>query len=310
MPNPIPVSPLRYPGGKASLAGYISDILEAHLLIGCTFYEPYLGGASVSLELLGKGSISNAVWVERDPLIYAFWHAVLSDPDGLCEAIDDLDVSIKTWEEFQQYREVRTPRTRKYSLLELGVAGLFFNRTNFSGIIGAGPIGGRNQSSKYGIDCRFNKERIMEQIRSVSAYSDLIDLHYGDAIDFMRKNTEAISTGFSFTYIDPPYYSQGKKLYRYFYEEQHHVDLADFIGEQGYPWLISYDDHARIKELYAQNKIQPIYLDYNVKSSKRATELLISNIEIPPPVYNDLIIEGAAEVISIAMSTSQAPAQK
>lgn len=310
MPKPLPVSPLRYPGGKAPLADYIADVLEAHMLVGCTFYEPYLGGASVSLELLGKGSISSAVWVERDPLVYAFWRSVLTDPDGLCDAIDDLDISIETWEGFQHYREVQTPRTRKYSALELGIAGLFFNRTNFSGIIGAGPIGGRSQSSKYGIDCRFNKERIKEQIRSVSAYSDLITIHYGDAIDFMRKKSETLSTEFCFTYIDPPYYSQGRKLYRYFYEEQHHIELADFIGKQGYPWLISYDDHVRIKELYAQNRIQPIYLDYNVRSSKRATELLISNIEIPPPIYNDVIVESAAEAISNAMMTSRVPLSK
>jgi DNA adenine methylase len=297
MPNPIPVSPLRYPGGKALLAGYIADILEAHLLTGCTFYEPYLGGGSVSLELLGKGSISSAVWVERDPLVYAFWHSSLSDPDGLCAAIDDLDISIETWHEFQHFRDVLNPNSKKFTLLELGVAGLFFNRTNFSGIIGAGPIGGRNQSSKYGIDCRFNKARIIEQIRNVSTYSDLIELHYGDAIKFMLKNAKEISTGFNFVYIDPPYYSQGKKLYRYFYEDENHVDLANFIGAQGYPWLISYDDHPRIQELYAQNKIQPIYLDYNVKSSRRATELLISNIEIPPPVYMEPVANDVTDKI-------------
>lgn len=305
MPNPLPVSPLRYPGGKALLTGYISDVLETHLLVGCTFYEPYLGGASVSLGLLGQGSISNAVWVERDPLIYAFWRSVLTDPDGLCDAIDDLQITIETWERFQQYREVRTPRTRKYSVLELGLAGLFFNRTNFSGIMGAGPIGGRRQSSKYGIDCRFNKDRIKEQIQGVSAYSDLITIHFGDAVEIMRKNSEALSTEFCFTYIDPPYYAQGRKLYRYFYEEQHHIELAEFIGGQGYPWLISYDNHERIRELYAQNRIQPIYLDYNVKSSKRATELLISNIEIPPPVYTDSTVESASKFISEAKRASK-----
>lgn len=286
MPNPAPVSPLRYPGGKALLTDYIADVLEAHLLTGCTFYEPYLGGASVSLGLLGKNCISNAVWVERDPLVYAFWHSVLHDPDSLCAAVDDLDITIETWQEFQPYRGIQAPENNEFTLLELGLAGLFFNRTNFSGIIGAGPIGGRNQSSKYGIGCRFNKPRLIEQIQVVSSYSDLIDLHFGDAIGFMRRNAEEISTGFNFMYIDPPYYSQGKKLYRYFYEDQHHIDLAGFIGAQGYPWLVSYDDHPRIHELYAQNKIQPIYLDYNVKSSRRATELLISNIEIPPPVYS------------------------
>jgi len=304
MPNPAPVSPLRYPGGKALLTDYIADVLEAHLLTGCTFYEPYLGGASVSLGLLGKGCISNAVWVERDPLVYAFWYSVLFDPEGVCAAIDDLDITIETWQDFQRYREVGRPEDNEFTLLELGVAGLFFNRTNFSGILGAGPIGGRNQSSKYGIDCRFNKPRIIEQIQVVSSYSDLIEVHYDDAIGFMRKNAEKISTGFNFVYIDPPYYSQGKKLYRYFYEDQHHVDLANFIGEQGYPWLISYDDHPRIQELYAHNKIQPIYLDYNVKSSRRATELLISNIEIPPPVYSVDELNREEEAAEIASANS------
>ncbi len=298
MSNRMPISPLRYPGGKALLVNYITNVLEAHLLTGCTFYEPYLGGASVSLELLGCGSISGAVWVERDPLVYAFWHSVLNDPDGLCNAIDDLDISIETWQKFQHYRDVLNPKSKKYTLLELGVAGLFFNRTNFSGILGAGPIGGRNQTSKYGIGCRFNKKRISEQIRRVSSYSDLINLHYGDAVEFMKKKNESISSDFNFVYIDPPYYSQGKNLYRYFYEDKHHAELAEFIGNQGYPWLISYDDHPRIKDLYSQNKIQPIYLDYKVRSSRRATELLISNIEIPPPVYQDRDVRPLEDEVS------------
>lgn len=309
MSKASPVSPLRYPGGKALLAGYISDILEAHMLIGCTFYEPYLGGASVSLDLLGKGCISNAVWVERDPLVYAFWQSVLSDPDGLCNEIDGLDISIETWGKFQIYREVLEPSSEKFTLLELGIAGLFFNRTNFSGILGAGPIGGRNQSSKYGIDCRFNKARIMSQIREISNYSDLIEIHFDDAISFLRTNAKPISTGFNFVYIDPPYYSQGKKLYRYFYEETQHIELANFISRQGYPWLVSYDDHPRIKELYAQSKIQPIYLDYKVKSSRRATELLISNVEIPPPSYQSLDINEGNDSLSMDIDLTIAATQ-
>lgn len=85
----------------------------------------------------------------------------------------------------------------------------------------------------------------------------------------------------------PPYYVQGSKLYRFSYKDQDHVALATFIRDQGYPWLLSYDDHPRIRELYENTQVQPIYLDYKVRSSKTAQELLISNLEIPPPVYTE-----------------------
>lgn len=285
MPRPEPVSPLRYPGGKALLTAYVSGVIEENFLSGCTLYEPYAGGASVSLELLRLGFVGDAVLVERDPLVYAFWSSVFNDTEALCAAIDACPVTIETWNELQITRQVDDPLTSGFTLLQLGVAGLFFNRTNFSGIIGAGPIGGKNQSSDYKIDCRFNKQKIIRQIQAIAKFSDRVTIHFGDAIEFLRENTEEISTGFSFIYIDPPYYLQGKNLYRHFYTDKDHVELAEFIRMQAYPWLLSYDDHPRIRQLYADNQMQPIYLDYKVKSNRTAQELVISNLVIPPPVY-------------------------
>ena len=286
LPRPEPLSPLRYPGGKALLAPYISCVIEENFLTGCTLYEPYVGGASVSLELLRLGFISNAVWVERDPLVFAFWRCVFSYTDELCAAIEAAPVKIKTWRFLQPLREVKSPFTKKYSLLQLGVAGLFFNRTNFSGIIGAGPIGGEKQKSEYSIDCRFNKARIVDAIRRSAEYRDRITIHFGDALEFLKARRQQLATSFSFTYIDPPYYAQGRKLYRYFYTDQDHAKLASHITRQGYPWLISYDNHPRIRDLYSDSSMQSIYLDYKVKSSRTAQELVISNLVIPPPIYS------------------------
>jgi DNA adenine methylase len=288
--RPEPLSPLRYPGGKALLAAYISGVIEENYLTGCTFYEPYAGGFSVSLELLRLGFIANAVLVERDPLVYAFWWSVIHETDPLCAAIEACPVTLETWYTLQPTRAVVDPHICNFSLLQLGIAGLFFNRTNFSGIIGAGPIGGESQKSAYKIDCRFNKEKLVRQIRAVAQYADRITVHFDDAIGFLRRNSEQLSTEFSFTYIDPPYYLQGKKLYRHSYVDQDHVDLANFLRMQAYPWVLSYDDHPRIRELYAGNannqiQMQPIYLDYKVKSNRTAQELVISNLVIPPPVY-------------------------
>lgn len=280
-----PTSPLRYPGGKALLSAYVSGVLEENLLSGCTFYEPYAGGASISLDLLRLGFIDRSVLVERDPLIYAFWWCVFNLAEDLCEAIEECHVSLETWHELQPTRAVDDPCKSSYSLLQLGLAGLFFNRTNFSGIIGAGPIGGQRQTSAYKIDCRFNKSALVRQIRAAALLAPRVNICFGDAITFMKQNAAKISTGFSFVYIDPPYYAQGRRLYRHHYSDQDHAALATYITAQGYPWLVSYDDHPRIKELYASKEMQPIYLDYKVKSSRTACELVISNLIIPPPVY-------------------------
>lgn len=283
-PRNEPLSPLRYPGGKARLAAYISGVIEENYLNGCTFYEPFAGGASVSLELLRLGFVSDAVLVEKDPLVYSFWWCVFNRTEDLCAAVDACPVSMETWRQLQPTREVTDPSDDRFTVLQLGTAGLFFNRTNFSGILGAGPIGGEDQSSEYKIDCRFNKEKITRQIRAAARFAHRINVNWGDAVTFMRDNAEQIS-GFSFVYVDPPYYAQGRKLYRHHYIDADHVQLATFLQNQGYPWLLSYDDHPRIRELYADNTVQPIYLDYNVRSSRTAQELAISNLVIPVPVY-------------------------
>ena len=77
------LSPLRYPGSKARVSGLIASLLEKNLLVGSHMYEPFAGGASVSLNLLAHGFVRSATWIERDPLVFAFWSAVKNDPDAL-----------------------------------------------------------------------------------------------------------------------------------------------------------------------------------------------------------------------------------
>ena len=168
---PETTNPLRYPGAKRSLVGYIDALLEANNLLGCTFYEPYAGSAAVGLELIQRNRIGHLVLCEKDILLYAFWHCVFHETEALCDLIDTTPITIETWHQQLPYREMT--RLEQAPLLELAFAGLFFNRTNFSGILKANPIGGLNQTSQYGIDCRFNKTKIIEIINRLSALGAL-----------------------------------------------------------------------------------------------------------------------------------------
>jgi DNA adenine methylase len=284
------LSPLRYPGGKQLMAPYIAGVIEENFLTGCSFYEPFAGGAAVSLELLRLGYIDNTTLIERDPLIYAFWWCVANQFDDLCSAIEAAPVTLETWKTLLPLREIDNPAASDYSLLQIGLAGLFFNRTNFSGVIGAGPIGGMSQQSKYKIDCRFNKQSILTSLESLRPFANRIKVCFADSLSWLETESKSLQTTGSFVYVDPPYYDQGRKLYRYYFSDNQHLELANQLTTANYPWLLSYDNVPFIRNLYAGSKLQPIYLDYRVKTSRLAQEIVVSNLEIPPPVYEGFAI--------------------
>ena len=121
-------------------------------------------------------------------------------------------------------------------------------------------------------------------IRRISDdYAGRIEIYWGDALGFVRNNREHMQNTRCFVYIDPPYYEQGHRLYRHFYNDNDHEELAALITQCTFPWLVSYDDHPFINQLYFGQQIQDLYRDYTAGSQpKRAKELLISNLIIPP----------------------------
>lgn len=277
-------NPLRYPGGKFFLANYVDKVLEVNQLHGCAFYEPYAGSAAVAIELLLAEKVEKIVIIERDPLIYAFWMSVVGHTNELCEKIQLMDVSLETWVQMQKYKHIKTPL--ECPTLDLGIAGLFLNRTNYSGILKANPLGGKSQTSEYKIDCRFNKAQIIKHIERISEKKSRINIHWGDALLFLRNYKSELYKSNCFVYIDPPYYQQGKNLYRYFYTDDDHRNLAAIIKRCYYPWLISYDEHDFIRNLYFSNnsnlRQQNLHCDYTAQKHKKGNELLISNLNLPP----------------------------
>lgn len=281
---PEMINPLRYPGAKRSLINYIDELLSANNLYGCCFFEPYAGSAAVGLELLQRKRISKLVLCEKDILLYAFWKSVFRNTEELCDRINKTPVTLDTWLQLTPFRKVTN--LNQASLLDLAFAGLFFNRTNFSGILNANPIGGMKQLSQYTIDCRFNKTKIIEIIQKLSMLNNLVEVHYEDALLFMRSQNARLLRHACFAYFDPPYYLKGSKIYRHYYTNQEHVDLSQYIRNARHlDWLISYDDSPFICNLYSDSgaRYQPFYLDYTCASVRtRGYELLISNLPLPP----------------------------
>lgn len=269
------ISPLRYPGSKSAFYKVFCDIFLNIGLEGRHIIEPYAGSASISLNLLNDHLVRTVTLYERDPLLFSFWSCVFEETEKFVERLEDLDVSLIQWHKFRTLLAIDKPTDRQR--MSLALACILFNRANFSGVLHAGPIGGMSQGSEYSIDCRFNREEIVRRIRQVAKLGDNVSIVFGDALQKLKRSSKLKNTNRIF-YVDPPYFQQGKKLYRYHYSLQQHLQLADVLKRANFDWILSYDKHHVIEFLYESFTRLDHKFQYSAKTPKKATELLITNI--------------------------------
>ncbi len=262
-------SPLRYPGGKSKLTPFVIETLRLNKLEGGTYVEPFAGGAAIAWHLLLEGYVKQVYINDLNPSIYAFWYVVLYKTNELCALIEKTSVTIGEW-----HKQKEIQKSERSSLLERGFSTLFLNRTNRSGIIGGGAIGGLLQEGNYKLDCRFNKERIIAQIRAIAAFKDSIVLSNLDAIDFIDEILPFIE-GKCFVNVDPPYYVKGKGLYQNFLNHNDHCRLYESIKRIKHPWIVTYDDTPEINEIYGEFNPRPFGLSYTAQTKRKGTEVMI-----------------------------------
>jgi len=272
-------SPLRYPGGKGKLSSYFKGIYEENSLQGGVYVEPYAGGASVALSLLIDGYASKVIINDIDLAIYAFWYSIINKTEELCRLINDTPVDVKIW---KLQRKVQKERD-KHDLLELGFSTFFLNRSNRSGILDAGIIGGKFQSGRWKIDERFNKNELISRIQRISQYRDKIELHNLDAMRLIEQIIDELPEK-TFVYFDPPYYMKGKALYLNFYRKDDHISVANKISKiSPKKWVVTYDRIGFIEELYSQYRQMKYILNYSASKASKGEELMIfsDNLKIP-----------------------------
>ncbi|MBU0479052.1 DNA adenine methylase [bacterium] len=272
-------SPLRYPGGKSRLANFIKLTLKLNGLEGGVYVEPFAGGAGVALLLLLENKVSRIMINDLDPAVHAFWFAVLNYPEELCEIIHKTPVTIDNW---YKQREIFNRRDSNNSL-ELGFATFFLNRTNRSGILKGGVIGGLKQTGNWKIDARYPKHKLIENIQSVSHHKGRIILANLDARDFIRRYQQQFNSN-TLLYLDPPYFHKGQKLYHNALESDDHALIANTVlRELQTHWIVSYDDTVEISQLYPNNRQATYPLNYTAARRYHGSEIMIysNSLQVP-----------------------------
>jgi DNA adenine methylase len=210
------ISPLRYPGGKAKLFPFFSELIRMNGLFRAEYCEPYAGGAGLAIRLLTNGFVDRVSINDVDESIYAFWMSALFNTDNFCRLIEKTSIDIEQW-----YRQQEIWSNGDVdNALALGFSAYFLNRTNRSGIIeGAGPIGGYSQRSKWKLDVRLVKHKQIENLKALSRYAKQISVSNCDAFEFIQATMDREN---AFVYLDPPYFVKGQKLYKNFYQPADH----------------------------------------------------------------------------------------
>jgi len=286
-------SPLRYPGSKRRLASTIKEALEINHLRPDFYVEAFVGGGSVALHLLQHQIVGKVILIDRDPWIASFWQVVFFDTDWMIEQIEKIEVSLEQWYAFKN----ADPQDERSQAL----TSLFLNRTSFSGILEnhVGPLGGKNQTSPYKIDCRFQRSSLIKRIQKISAYKDQIYAVWNlDWREAMRRIEEkqregSISNESIFYYLDPPFFEAADKLYRFYFKQAEHEELRDYLKQLQPPWILSYDFTEKVDELYGKiietgtngtkhRQVEFLYTLATLPKRRKGQEVLISNLEILP----------------------------
>lgn len=273
-------TPLRYPGGKARFAPMIADVINGNKLTGGHYLEPYAGGAGVALVLLMDGAVSHIHINDADPAISVFWRAAVQDTAELIKLVANEPVTMEAWHHWRAMMLGETTGTQ----IERGFATLFMNRTNRSGILKGGVIGGKAQAGAYKLDARFMRDELCLRLERIGRHAEGISVYEEDAYKLLLRCHEFLPRT-SLIYLDPPYYVKGAGLYRNFYKHDDHAKIARLLGSNRFrrPWVVSYDNAEEIRTMYSYAHSFTYGLRYTAQQRYTGSEVMFFSERLTPP---------------------------
>lgn len=264
-------SPLRYPGGKWRWEGYFARLISLNDLTGAVYVEGYAGGASLALSLLFSRQVSEVYLNDLDRSIFAFWYSVTRHNREFVKRVASTPITVEEWEKHKLTHKNRGVA----DLFELGFATFYLNRTNRSGVLNGGIIGGKSQSGEWGIEARFNRNDLIERLRRVGEFATRIHVTGDDALRFLGATTPYLPAS-TLVYLDPPYYEKGPDLYLNAYKPEDHASIRKALPRVlKQNWIVSYDDVRPVRTLYSRFRSRKAVLQYSARESRKGREILL-----------------------------------
>lgn len=249
--NDVPPA-FRYPGSKLRIAPHIFRHFppEAYMFDGCglsAYCEPFVGCGAIAMKFLPDlVGAARVYFADADPGVAAYWRAVRREPLRLCELVRGVRATPKS---FRTLKDLDGQPTgddavdgfRKWALHTMSFSGL--------GAKAGSPIGGWNQDNPdYDITARlrpYRQMRVVVQQHKLLARFAHFECRTQDFLVTLGSLDED-----AFAYLDPPYVEKGNSLYAVSMSPGDHERLAGALRVARYKWVLSYDDHPLVRQLY------------------------------------------------------------
>lgn len=268
---------LRYPGGKYFARKMLVSLFPPAIK---EYREPLLGGGSVYLSAR-RSQVAETYWINdlHDPLM-SFWKAAQDPTDN-----QQMREALYRWMEKRTSPQV-AKRIFKYmrrqspsSTCAKAIRFFLLNRFSFSGTTESGGVSRTAPFDRFTSSAIDRLQTLVELLKDVRisccGYEELFDVAPDD-----------------FLFLDPPYGSSSK-LYGV-NGDRHQFDLvlfADRLRNVRGRFLLTLNDDGNVRDLFSWANVQPFEMRYGMnncgklsKSTRRGSELLIANYDLPPSV--------------------------
>ena len=255
-------------GEKTWLIPHIREWLtHAHASV---LIEPFAGGGIVSLTAVMEHLVDQAILIERDHDVAAFWHLVLQDGATLAEQIHHFTPTRELVSALEQ-SGVRCVAEHAFRTLVL-------NRTKRAGILAPGASSMKAGENDKGIVSRWYPATLVARLQAIEEHVDKLTFFEGDSMRILEPLLRGWGKG-AVAFLDPPYTAAGGKKAGsrlYTYSTIDHAALFDLVARCESDFLMTYDGAPEIVELIQQYGFQAVRVEMKNAHHNRLPELVIT----------------------------------
>jgi DNA adenine methylase len=275
---------IKWCGGKTQCLEYIRERLPVKFN---TYYEPFLGGAAVLLDLNPTKAVVNDI----NPELINMYLQVKYQPENVIKFLTSLDNGHEVSEDPKAYyysvREVFNENLSTDSAVQ-AARFIYLNKHCFNGLYRVNKKGEFNvpfngKLSGWSAD--------PDHLCEVSTRLKDVDIRCGDYVDAVKDASKE-----DFIFFDSPYAPITPTSFTDYTKEgfsyEDHVRLSDLFKEltnRGCYCMLTNHDTDLIRELYKDYKIETVDVrrSINRKGDRRTgKEVIITNYNISGGTYN------------------------